>query len=572
MYVFNPFTGTLDWTAAGGSSGINIGDPVGGSTQGSVLFINGGNLSEDAGVFNYDFNDESFQAALGTYLSTWRSVNDSNGQGGSNSFLACGGDIVVTTDNFTGGSGATTRIASGGRATGSSDFSGTPAAGGNAGNTYISVGGSSDVYQGCSTGAQGNGGYVFIACGGASADDSGIGVAGLVQIGGCVDSIGSGTGTTSGTFNCLAAASFYSGVNFFSSVFATAFEIGTLTVDTAINFVDATNAANLPVQLIMNRSLAANGEYVAQITFGASAYNPNALNFGQVYGDYNQGFTYFSYPNQFGGVGGFANPVLAFVPASVASVAGHIYNHAGINCIPTDADLDLQFNPASYGMGRQRNAVGSGADLSDWVIWAGSPSVSQTNVKGGNLILRGGLTTGNRFSDVILQGYAAGASGSSDNSSVEVFRGSPSTGLTSNYSFSKYNNLTTAGQGVAPILGNGRFTAKTAAQTVSTTAVGAADASFEISANVLVTTATVHNFTVTCSYTDEGNTARTLTLTFSNLAGTLLTAIANAAGAIPYEGIPLHIRCKAGTNIVIASVGTFTTVTYNIESVVKRTV
>lgn len=116
-----------------------------------------------------------------------------------------------------------------------------------------------------------------------------------------------------------------------------------------------------------------------------------------------------------------------------------------------------------------------------------------------------------------------------------------------------------------------RSAAQTAAvATVATQTVGAADASYIISANVLVTTSTVHSFTVTCTYTDEGNTSRTITLTFSNLAGTLVTAIANAAGAVPYEGVPLHIRAKAATTITIATTGTFTTVTYNVEGNISQ--
>lgn len=119
---------------------------------------------------------------------------------------------------------------------------------------------------------------------------------------------------------------------------------------------------------------------------------------------------------------------------------------------------------------------------------------------------------------------------------------------------------------------NSRATAQTAANaSVATYTVGAADSSFLVSANVLVTTSTLHSFTVTCTYTDEGNTSRVLTLQFSNLAGTFLTAIANAAGAVPYEGVPVCIRCKSGTTITIGSAaGTYTTVTYNIEGHIQQ--
>lgn len=121
------------------------------------------------------------------------------------------------------------------------------------------------------------------------------------------------------------------------------------------------------------------------------------------------------------------------------------------------------------------------------------------------------------------------------------------------------------------IRATGRVTAQTAAvASVSAFTVGATDASFEISANVLVTTATTHSFTVTCAYTDEGNTARTLTLSFSQLAGTIITAITNVTGAGPYEGVSVHIRAKAATAITIATVGTFTTVTYNAEGNIRQ--
>ena len=118
----------------------------------------------------------------------------------------------------------------------------------------------------------------------------------------------------------------------------------------------------------------------------------------------------------------------------------------------------------------------------------------------------------------------------------------------------------------------GRATAQTAAvASVATYTLGAADQTFEVSANVLVTTSSAENFTVTCAYTDEGNTARTVTLNFQILAGTIGTAINFANGAVPYEGVVVHIRCKASTAITIATTGTFTGATYNVEGVIKRT-
>ena len=80
----------------------------------------------------------------------------------------------------------------------------------------------------------------------------------------------------------------------------------------------------------------------------------------------------------------------------------------------------------------------------------------------------------------------------------------------------------------------GRATAQAAAvATLTSFVAGAADATFEVYANVLVTTATTHAFTVECAYTDEGNTARTLTMIFFLLAGTGVVSVANGNGAVP---------------------------------------
>lgn len=120
---------------------------------------------------------------------------------------------------------------------------------------------------------------------------------------------------------------------------------------------------------------------------------------------------------------------------------------------------------------------------------------------------------------------------------------------------------------------SGRLTGQTAAVTLATYTVGAADGTFDVSANINVTTSTTHNFTVTCAYTDETNTARTLTLGFTQLSGaTFLTAITNVTGAGPYESPVYHIRCKAATTITIATVGGggFTTVTYNGEGYITQ--
>lgn len=143
-------------------------------------------------------------------------------------------------------------------------------------------------------------------------------------------------------------------------------------------------------------------------------------------------------------------------------------------------------------------------------------------------------------------------------------------GLTMVSQITKYKNILTAGTGVPAIYAHGRLTAKTAAQASVATYTPTADGSFIVSANVLVTAATLNSFSVTCSYTSEDGTPRTLTFSFSNLTGTFLTVLTNTAGTGPYEGIPLHIRAKANTAITIATTGTFTTVTYNVEGNIRQ--
>ena len=143
-----------------------------------------------------------------------------------------------------------------------------------------------------------------------------------------------------------------------------------------------------------------------------------------------------------------------------------------------------------------------------------------------------------------------------------------------NARITSYDGVNTAGRGVPVIVAQDRTVAATAAvASIAAFTVGSADATFEVSANVLVTTATTHAFTLTCAYTDEGNTARTLTLTFGLVAGGVATtSIANATGTVPYHGVPVTIRCKAATTITIASAagGTYTTVVYNAEGIIKQ--
>lgn len=134
-----------------------------------------------------------------------------------------------------------------------------------------------------------------------------------------------------------------------------------------------------------------------------------------------------------------------------------------------------------------------------------------------------------------------------------------------------YNGVATAGWGVPVVQAAGRATAQVAANaSVATYTVGAADGSFEISANILVTASATHSFGVVVTYTDEGNTARSLTLPLAQLAGTVIAAVTNVTGVGPYEGVTVHLRAKASTVITITTAGTFTSVTYNVDGAIRQ--
>lgn len=122
-------------------------------------------------------------------------------------------------------------------------------------------------------------------------------------------------------------------------------------------------------------------------------------------------------------------------------------------------------------------------------------------------------------------------------------------------------------------VGRSTAVANAAVASVATYLVGASDASFEVFMNVLVTTSTTHTFTCQCTYTDEGNTARTVTMPF-RLVGdtTAVTSSIAASAAVPYLGVSVFIRCKAATAITLLTqaAGTYTTVTYNVEGFIRK--
>lgn len=135
-----------------------------------------------------------------------------------------------------------------------------------------------------------------------------------------------------------------------------------------------------------------------------------------------------------------------------------------------------------------------------------------------------------------------------------------------------YNNVATAGNGLAAIVAAGRVTAQSAANaSIATYTVGASDSSFEISMNMNVTAATILSTSMNCDYTDESNTARTMILPTTSIGGTFLSGgMVTATGS--FETAVFHIRCKAGTAVTLyTATGTFTGVTYTGEGNIKQT-
>lgn len=118
----------------------------------------------------------------------------------------------------------------------------------------------------------------------------------------------------------------------------------------------------------------------------------------------------------------------------------------------------------------------------------------------------------------------------------------------------------------------GRVTAQTATvATIATVTVGGSDASYMVSGNIVVTTSSAESLSLQVSYTDENSNSRTCIIPIIRASnGAMLTATISATGAVPYPGIDVHIRCKAGTAITIGTVGTVGGCTYNADAKIER--
>lgn len=264
------------------------------------------------------------------------------------------------------------------------------------------------------------------------------------------------------------------------------------------------------------------------------------------------------------------------------SFSGSLY---GISVSPIIAASNTQNWTGQFSGITANPTIASGATGTITQARAGDFYVSLNNTSGTlstayGVLVRNHNTAGATITDSVGVAIASETTGS--NNTDVLFGGtSPASGNYGLYQedsysdyfggkFTEYASVATAGWGIPAVYAHGRQTAQTGADSsVATYTVGSSDGSFIVSANVNVTASTTHSFTVTCTYTDETNTSRVLTLGFTQLAGaTVLSSITNVTGTGPYTGLDYHIRCKASTSITIATTGTFTSVTYNVEGTI----
>lgn len=114
----------------------------------------------------------------------------------------------------------------------------------------------------------------------------------------------------------------------------------------------------------------------------------------------------------------------------------------------------------------------------------------------------------------------------------------------------------------------GRFTAQTAAQATVATYTPAADGTFEISGDVTVTAFSACAIRVEVDFNSEDNIARAINLPLWNANAFGITA--GCASADVWHSSPITIRAKAGVAIVLKTAGTFTSVTYNVDGLIKQ--
>jgi hypothetical protein len=92
----------------------------------------------------------------------------------------------------------------------------------------------------------------------------------------------------------------------------------------------------------------------------------------------------------------------------------------------------------------------------------------------------------------------------------------------------------------------------------------------EVTFGVLVTVSNGENFTLSCDYTDSGNTARTFVFPFRLLTGANVLAVTAANGAIPYVGQACSFRARVGTTLKVYTGGAFGACTYSVGAAIRE--
>lgn len=176
----------------------------------------------------------------------------------------------------------------------------------------------------------------------------------------------------------------------------------------------------------------------------------------------------------------------------------------------------------------------------------------------------------------IANGGTAGASAAAARTALGVAASGANSDITSltglTGKFTQYNGISTVGLGVPIIVGVGRVAATTTAvpssAPIATYTVGASDGSFIVSGNMLVSSDTATTIQLQVAYTDEGSSARTLVTNLTSIVGVISP---NTAATGAFEGVPCHIRAKAGTTISVFTAFTInSTMTYNVEAVIQQ--
>lgn len=215
--------------------------------------------------------------------------------------------------------------------------------------------------------------------------------------------------------------------------------------------------------------------------------------------------------------------------------------------------------PAGYGW----RATGSGADAKQWDSVASGNTLLNRTISDDNgaavnwmVVTRAGTTVTN----IDFTGTASTFTGTLGVTGKVV----------------TYNNIATAGWGVPAIQADGGSAANvnTRSAAAATYTVGAADGTFVVSGNILINSGATFSMSLDVTYTDQGNTSRTLVLPLAQLAGTfVVTGLAtNITGTGPYESASMTIRCKASTSITIrpSAGGTYTACNYDVYANIRQ--